>query len=115
MVVAQLAERSLPKPEVRGSSPVIVKILKWKYKLVNRWKDENKEDEAENGPFKKEFNGCILQIGMWDLGRQYSTVSKKSFHSFDLWKAWSGPDPKKKNSRIKLPLASFVQSDWLFK
>ena len=31
VVVAQLAERSLPIPEVRGSNPVFGKILQWKY------------------------------------------------------------------------------------
>ena len=37
MVVAQLVERSLPIPEVRGSNP-----------------DENEEKEAVSGPFEKE-------------------------------------------------------------
>ena len=36
VVVAQLVERSLPTPEVRGSNPVIGKIYMY-------WKDENKE------------------------------------------------------------------------
>ena len=31
VVVAQLAERLLPIPEVRGSNPVFGKILQWKY------------------------------------------------------------------------------------
>ena len=47
VVVAQLVERSLPTPEVRGLNPVIGKLL--------YWKDENKEKEAGNGPFKKTF------------------------------------------------------------
>ena len=59
VVVAQLVERSLPIPEVRGLSPVIGKNL-----LISNifilstvyWKDENKEKEAGNGPFfKKEY------------------------------------------------------------
>ena len=54
VVVAQLVERSLPIPEVRGSDPVIGKKL-----LISNicilstvyWKDENKGKEAGNGPF----------------------------------------------------------------
>ena len=54
--VAQLVERSLSIPEVRGSNPVIGKNL-----LISNicvlstvyWKDENKEKEAGNGPFFK--------------------------------------------------------------
>ena len=55
--MAQLVERSLPIPEVRGSNPVIGKNL---FLYLNicllstvYWKDENKEKEAGNGPFKK--------------------------------------------------------------
>ena len=54
--VAQLVEWSLLIPEVRGSNPVIGKILF----ILNIClpstvyrKDENKEEEAENGPLKK--------------------------------------------------------------
>ena len=54
--VAQLVERSLPIPEVRGSNPVISKYLF----ILNicllsnvYWKDKNKEKEAGNGPFWK--------------------------------------------------------------
>ena len=51
MVVAQLVERSLPTPEIRGSNPNIGKlyipIVHW------NWKDENKEKEARIGPLKK--------------------------------------------------------------
>ena len=56
VVVAQLVEWLLPIPEVRGSNPVIGKNL-----LISNicllstvyWKDENKEKEAGDGPFKK--------------------------------------------------------------
>ena len=37
----QLADRSLPIPEVRGSNPVIGKILKWKYFYC--WKDKKRK------------------------------------------------------------------------
>ena len=56
VVVAQLVERSLQIPEVRGSNPVISKNL-----LISiicllstvYWKDKNEEIEAGNGPFLK--------------------------------------------------------------
>ena len=48
VVLAQLVERSIPTPEVRGLNPVIGKICVY-YQLY--WKDENKEKEAWNGPF----------------------------------------------------------------
>ena len=51
VVVAQLAKRSLPTPEVHGSNPVIGEVL---LSIVNGQlygKDENKEKEAGNGPF----------------------------------------------------------------
>ena len=51
VVVAQLVERSLPTPEVRGSNPVISKIYMY-HQLY--WKDENKEKKAGKCPiFKK--------------------------------------------------------------
>ena len=53
VVVAQLAERSLPTPEIRGSNPDIGNISNiFICQLLSR-KDENKEKEAGNGPFKK--------------------------------------------------------------
>ena len=55
VVVAQLVERSLPTPEIRGSNPNIGKVLSTNCKL-NR-KDENKEKEAGNGPSFKILNG----------------------------------------------------------
>ena len=54
--VAQLVERLLPIPEVRGLNPVIGKnlfILNICLLSPVYWKDENKEKEAWNGPFKK--------------------------------------------------------------
>ena len=56
VVVAQLVERLLPIPDVRGSNPVIGKnlfILNICLLLTVYWKDENKEKEAGIGPFKK--------------------------------------------------------------
>ena len=50
VVVAQLVERSLLIPEVRGLNTVKKNILNIYLQLL--WKDENKK-EAENGPFLK--------------------------------------------------------------
>ena len=69
MVVAQLEERSLPTPEIRGSNPNIGKVLSTNCKL-NR-KDENKEKEAREWPlFKKEKKktGMLLAPGLNWLG-----------------------------------------------
>ena len=54
MAVAQLVERLLLTPEVRGSNPVIGKLLYGTFVYCQLyWKDENKEKEAENKPFIK--------------------------------------------------------------
>ena len=55
MVVAQLVERSLPIPEDPGSNPVIgrkIINIEHLYTVNCVLKDENKEKEAGNGPFK---------------------------------------------------------------
>ena len=51
VVVAQLAERSLPTPEIRGLNTDIGNELFRMYicQLLSR-KDKNKEKEAGNGP-----------------------------------------------------------------
>ena len=54
--MAQLVERLLLIPEVRGSNPVIgKKIFKSNIGLLSTvyCKDKNKEKEAGNGPFFK--------------------------------------------------------------
>ena len=58
MVVAQLVERLLPPPEIRGSNPNIGKVLTTNCKL-NR-KDENKEKEAGNGPSLKKGRTALF-------------------------------------------------------
>ena len=60
MVVAQLVERSLPIPEVRGLNPVISKNLFFYIELLFTVncvlkKAKIKKKEAENGPFKNVF------------------------------------------------------------
>ena len=63
MVVAQLVERSLSIPEVRGSNPVIGKNLNWTLSVkCTYWKDENKEKEAANGPFFKKSNPISQRV-----------------------------------------------------
>ena len=53
VVVAQLVERSFPTPEVRGSNPVIGKLLYRTFicLLSTVLKRHYKEKEAGNGPF----------------------------------------------------------------
>ena len=65
VVVAQLVERSLLIPEVRGSNPVIGKIY-WIFVYCQLyWKDENKGKEAGNCPFflKKTLSLLLLYFG----------------------------------------------------
>ena len=56
MVVAQLAEQSHLRPEIRGSISNIGKFIPTNCK---NWKDENKEKEAGNGP---SLNKSVLNI-----------------------------------------------------
>ena len=73
VVVAQLVERSLPKPEVRGSNPVIGENLYiyWTFVYCQLCieKTKNKEKEAGNGPFflkKKELQTAFeLNENSW--------------------------------------------------
>ena len=61
MVVVQLVEQLLPKPEVRGLNPVISKIYIEHLITVNcNEKTKIKKKEAWNGPFLK--NGKDLRI-----------------------------------------------------
>ena len=54
MVVAQLVERSLPKPEVRGSNPFIGKIyIEHLFTFNYIEKTKIKKKEAGYGPFYK--------------------------------------------------------------
>ena len=58
VVVAQLAERSPPIPEVRGSNPVICEFFiehLFTYRKLCE-KTKLKVKEAGNGPFKNTFN-----------------------------------------------------------
>ena len=52
MVVAQLADRSLPTPEIRGSTLAINSLNVIIGQSQSR-KDESKEKDAGNGPIKK--------------------------------------------------------------
>ena len=76
MVVAQLAERSLPTPEVRGSNPVIGKNYNVPCQLYG--KDENKEKKTPGISHRKKFIlktdecafpilECILIKPVWKL------------------------------------------------
>ena len=50
MVVAQLVERLLPTPEIRGSNPNIGKVISTNYHV----KKENKEREAGEKSVKRD-------------------------------------------------------------
>ena len=62
VVVAQLVERSLTIPEVRGSNPVIGKKIILNIYCQLYWTDENKEKEADNGPFKNNRIRCSCRL-----------------------------------------------------
>ena len=63
MVAAQLAERSLPIPEVRGSNPVICKKYNEHLFTVNCIeKMKIKKKGAGIGPFKKDMLLCLFQV-----------------------------------------------------
>ena len=64
MVGAQLVERLLPIPEVRGSNPVIGKIVLNIVYCQLYWKDENKEKEAGNGPFFKKNQSILTSLDL---------------------------------------------------
>ena len=54
VVVAQLAERSPPTPEIRRSNPIIGKTLFDCQLYFSSERTKISEKEAENGPFKKD-------------------------------------------------------------
>ena len=113
--VAQLVERLLPIPEVRGSNPVIGKnllILNICKLSIVYWKDENKEKEAGNGPGQC-FLGylCIIfksSIGnVKDVG-YYLAMSFKVFllgQMSSCHLCWSQPH---QNIFIRRRLMTFV-------
>ena len=66
MAVAQLVERSLPIPEVRGSNPIIRKIYFFLLNIcllstVYR-KGKNKEKEAGDGRFFKKVVLALITV-----------------------------------------------------
>ncbi len=86
VVVAQLVEQSLPKPEIRGSNPNIGKLY---LPIVNR-KDENKEKEAGNGPFKKRSFCERYQKAARKLKHCFVTVLSQ-FNTSNFYFALRGP------------------------
>ena len=71
VVVVQLVERSLPTAEVRGSNPVIGKLLYRTFIYCQLyWKDENKEKEAENGPFLKKLRFSLSPNFIYNIGHK---------------------------------------------
>ena len=63
MVVAQLVERPLPIPEVRGSIPVIGKKIYIEHLFIVNCieKTKIKEKEGGNGPFLKNKRRSLMQ------------------------------------------------------
>ena len=65
IVVAQLVERLLTNPEIRGSDPVIGTFLSIIYCQLywNLKRRKEKKKEAENGPFQKTvFKGSPVRV-----------------------------------------------------
>ena len=76
--MAQLAERSLPIAEVRGSNPFIVKILKWTYLLLIVKKTKNKGANGREWPnFKKQVK-YVAGFGVLRYGRNWFII-RQSF------------------------------------
>ena len=58
--MAQLVERSLPTPEVRGSNPVSGKLLNVEHLFsVNRFEKTKIKKEAGHGPF---LSHCTYEL-----------------------------------------------------
>ena len=92
MAVAQLAWRLLPTLEVCSSNLVISNFLTTIIYFQLYWKDENKEKEAENGPFlnKKKHsvsNSFVLSKREsldWPI-KNKTKLSSKDFISDAVW------------------------------
>ena len=87
--MAQLVERSLPIPEVRGSNPVIAKIYLYRTFVSCQLcieKTQIKKKEAGNGPFFKQLKqSCVLPIDIiqlfnFILGPSTSTLKTHLFY-----------------------------------
>ena len=63
VVVAQLVERSLPIPQVRGSNPVIGKNSYWTFTVNFIEKTKIKRKRSEMGHFKNSFNDHLRTCG----------------------------------------------------
>ena len=79
MVVAQLVERLLLIPEVRGLNPIIGKIyidhlFTCLPSTVLYWKDENKYKEAGNGPHLKKTISIWKVRNVGNLGTNHNQM-----------------------------------------
>ena len=74
MIVAQLAEQSLPTPELHGLNPVIGKFLcrTFVYRQLWFWQDVNKEKEGGNGPIIKQIR--LVTTGLDHLKYLINTI-----------------------------------------
>ena len=118
VVVAQLVERSLPIPEVRGSNPVIGKIyLYWTFVYCQLCIEKTKIKKKEAGFGIGYKLTSVLKLPFWavfELGRTYLTeillnyftrstnqypnlvfIPLHSHHSGSVWShQCSGPSPQ---------------------
>ena len=79
MVVAQLAEWLLPIPEDPGSNPVIGNFY-WTYlQLTVCRKDENKEEEAGNGPFLLKLLQITVNFSLLGPPWNHNRISSVGF------------------------------------
>ena len=72
--MAKLEEWSLPKPEFHISNPVITKVIRIIIHCLPKLGDENKEIEAENGPFSTIT--CTKHENMLSIGGRDASQSK---------------------------------------
>ena len=100
VVVAQLVERSLLIPEVRGLNTVIKNILNIYLQLL--WKDENKK-EAENGPFLKKQCHLAERTLLTPDGQIWFQISYRNF-KHDLPLMLTVEKTKMKKEEISLAL-----------
>ena len=89
VVMAELAEQSLPSPQVHGSIPVIGEFLLGTFIYCQLyWKDKNKEERAGNCPLKMNKR-CMVAV-KWSACSPLYSDNSRSNHSFSckiyVWK-----------------------------
>ena len=99
MVVAQLAERSLPIPDIRGWNPVMSNILYWIYLLLTVQKTKIKKKRPGLSHLKKTvlegFEPTTFHLWVEYVPSYYTwtVVVRISIRSFHFLKVWQGFEP----------------------